>query len=180
MKTLNHPKTRSNYWPWFTYATFLRLGRFLAKPLQFRNLTLPIKIVLNHLILLIIPVILTYFLIFQIYTNEKRSEALNLVYRVSRQAMENIDSYLSDLKELTKQPLYEPKVLAILNRLSAAQQQTRSHHTTASEYSSSIFSYQDEQVCAVLINRIIAFKPYIHSVFIFDISGSGVYRMKDN
>lgn len=178
MEKLTKIQTPTNLWQGLIYTMSLRLKRFAAKPLQYRNFTLPIKIVINHLILLIIPVIFTYFWVFQVYSHEKRSEALNLVYRVNRQAMENIDNYLQDLKELTKQPLYEPEVLAILTRRSASEQQFKP--TSAPEYSSSGFSYQDEQICAVLLNRIMAFKPYIHSVFIFDISGRGVYRMKDN
>lgn len=151
-----------------------------GKLLQLHNLPLPIKIFLNHLILLFIPVTLIYFLVFDIYTNDKKSEALDLVNRVNRQALANIDSYLFDLEELTKQPLYEPEIINLLSSLAAPTAGPTTPSRNRSNFAPPDFSHTTDHSITIMLNRLMAFKPFIHSVFLFNLSGSGVYRMKDN
>jgi two-component system sensor histidine kinase YesM len=125
---------------------------------------------------------------------DKRQEAFNLTHIANQQAMVRIDSLISVMDELTKQPLYdsrgsqaptsqEPDIMQILRE---------SNKTGRSPDDNGIISEDIKNDPAVtyarttaenvvvdkLLKRILLFDENIHSVFLFNKYGKYEYRME--
>ncbi len=89
-----------------------RLNYIVKNKPIFNALTLPQKIILSAVVFLIIPSIIVFSILFNIYIEDKKDNELKLLNMIDEQAMENIESYLADIENLTLQPLYDSKDIA--------------------------------------------------------------------
>ncbi|QGQ95038.1 sensor histidine kinase [Paenibacillus psychroresistens] len=130
------------------------------------------KIFLNHFLLILLPVIIIYYLIFSIYTHDKKTETLRFIKQVNIQSMENIDNYVKDMKVLTMHPLYDNDILELLYE--------KNFGDSALTTGSKGFDFNDRALLSVTLNEILAFNKNIYSVFIFNLNGTNEYRMVDS
>ena len=172
----------------------------LKKLLRFSNMPLQRKFLLNHILVIVIPVFLIYSFIYSTYITDKKKDILELVHTSSRQAVESMLSYINDLEELSKQPLYDqvkiisdpgnsvPGIIVILRESIEKRNMTESDikkDGVSKEVSGSLFfenSLKIGQQQGVeifrLLNRIINFKKDISSVFIFNTLGQNEFRIR--
>jgi two-component system sensor histidine kinase YesM len=144
---------------------------------KLRNLDMRRKIVIFHCILLIIPLLFLYYFAMKIYVEARESEVLSSSCQVSEIAMSNIDNYVQQIQELTKQPLYDSRVLVALENSNA---RTDAEAAAAgSSYAPRIIPETDNTITN-MANRILLFNKYINSVIVMDVHGNYAYRIIDN
>lgn len=163
----------------------------ILKKIKFGNMALRKKMLFVHILLLIIPLLLLYYYVIGIYIDGKKDEVINSISQVNHIAMSNIDNYIQQIQELTKQPLYDKYVLSTLiendnykqefNQLmEKTQNSTAAVESSIHGKSANGFIEDGSNSVSSLVNRIMAFNSYIHSVFIVDLSGKYIYRIVDN
>lgn len=173
---------------------FRRLKVKLKKAVRFSAMSFRSKLFLNHLLLIILPVFTVFYFIFNTYTMDKRQESINLTHIANQQAMERIDSLISVMDELTKQPLYdsngsraptsqESDIMQILRESNKAgiinpndgiisvDKKTDPAVTYARTTAENV-------VIDKLLKRILLFDENIHSVFLYNKYGKYEYRMQ--
>lgn len=155
----------------FVHRTLRRAGDLF----RLRNLDMRRKIVIYYSILLLIPLLLLYYFAMDVYVQNRENDALSSNLKVSQIAMNNIDNYVQQIQELTKQPLYDSNVLVALvnssERTAQASQKDNYIPRSIPETNNAITN---------MANRILLFNRYIHSVIVLDANGNYAYRIIDN
>ncbi|MCX7711229.1 MAG: sensor histidine kinase [Clostridia bacterium] len=163
----------------------------ILKNIKFSNLALRQKLLFVHILLLIVPLLLLYYYVSGIYIQEKKNEALSSSDQFNQISMSNIDNYIQQIQEMSKQPLYDKYVISSLIENNNYQLNMRpgienlqNDNKAIDENLANTYLYgfmeDDNNTVSRLANRIMAFSPYIHSVFIVDLQGKHIYRIVDN
>lgn len=177
--------------------TFRKLNIKLKRAIQFSTASLKRKLLINHILLIILPVLTVFYFIYNIYTMDKRQEAINLTHIANQQAMERIDALIADMEELTKQPIYDaavrsqsptsqqPDIMGILresNKAGMVHKNEGSIIPDEAQTDPSANTYAnttaENTVIDKLLKRILLFNDNIHSVFLFNNFGQYDYRME--
>ena len=161
------------------------LRKHLWKPIRsiiehtgYNNFSLQSKIMLNYLILLIFPIII-YYIVFNIYSSDVKRNELSLTSQLNQQAVDSINTYVSDLMQLSKQPLYDNNFFPALKIAGNAkgkgdadsgESETQAGPKEKSRYISNLPPEVNE-FFSNLLNEIVQSKQYLHSDFIFDETG---------
>lgn len=157
----------------------------LAKSARFGNLPLKMKILMVQFFLIVIPFFLLFYYFMGIYISGKEQEALEGVLRETRKCMSDIDIYLQNLSELAKQPIFDDDVkntLAENNLISYSPKAAEllQPRDSLNTYMNGFYEDQEAKPVSKFIVRILAFNPYIHSVFVMDLNGKYMYYTKDS
>ncbi len=136
--------------------------------ISYRNWPLQSKILLNHLLLIIVPVTIIFYAVFDFYMTDKINETKKLISQVDSQAIESIDSFISDIEQLTTQPLYNDDLMYTLNK------------SNDEDETNGKFTFEEMSSIRRFLNYIMASKKYIYSSFIFNLKGSNAYQMVDS
>lgn len=168
---------------------FAKLNNIVKTKSKVRTITLPQKIILSAVIFLIIPAIIVFSILFNIYLEDKKDNELKLLKMIDEQAMENIDSYIADIENLTLQPLYDSKDIAhslnendldILSLLKGDIPSTNDNFTIKLNENGNIVDDSKAYLIRSL-NRIMSVKEDINGVFITNMDGKVfVYNIKNN
>lgn len=174
---------------------FRRFKIKLKRALRFSAISFRSKLILNHILLIILPVFTVFYFIFSTYTMDKRRESVNLTHIANEQAMERIDSLISVMDELTKQPLYDsrgsqaptsqqPDIMQILrdsNRIDNVDLGEDSI-IPADKKNDPAITYArttaENVVVTKLLKRILLFDKNVHSVFLFNKYGKYEHLME--
>ena len=172
----------------------------IMKKLGFKNWAIYKKIAFLNIVFITVTFIAMYGIVFQDYVNDKKKNEIKQIEIVNSQAAASINNYMTDLKTLTSQPLYETDItghytplygadiLSILresNNGRVISDSDRSYNSvTETQHITNDktlpFTAVEQNKMSIIINRIMAFKKEIHSTFIFNLKGYNVYRMRDN
>lgn len=159
--------------------------RLAIEPLRYNNISLQWKLTVNHIVLLIFPMVI-YYLIFNIYTGNIRDRELSLINQLNMQAVDSVDVYVCDLEQLSKQPLYtsgsvnEISIFSVLNSASSGGKDSIQHEkdsqkkldTNTMNRINSNLSYDEYDFLLTLLNKLVQSKKYIYSAFLFDSEGT--------
>lgn len=157
----------------------------LTKAARFGNLPLRMRILLAQFFLIVIPFFLLFYYIMGIYISGKEQEALEGVLRDTRKCMSDIDTYLQNISELAKQPIFDDDVKKTLAQSNGMLSSTQSAEFLQSKekpgtYMNGFYEDPETKPVSKFIIRIMAFNRYIHSIFIMDLNGKYMYYTKDN
>lgn len=165
------------------------------------DLPLQNKIIISTILLLIIPITITYFFLYSSYINDKKENVLKLNQTIDTQAMVNIDSYIGDIEKLTLQPLYDAVTLAatlhndnidiltilhdsnIKKEVGSKGKGEDSGGSIQPDANGNTVSDTDNKKSFIIrtINRLMSVKKEINSVFITNMDGLLFeYKIKDN
>lgn len=147
------------------------------KQFYYSSYSLQKKITLNYIILLISPILL-YSIVFSVYSNKIMEDEQNLLKKMNIQAVESIDSYISDIMQLSLQPYYNPQVISMLHNKEWEQSQQNTVLapnvdilSKSTEVNLSI-PYEDMNLLNDLTNRIVRSKKHISYSFLVDRVGN--------
>ena len=175
---------------------FRKLKVKLKRAMHFFTVPFQSKLVINHILLIILPVLTVFYFIFSTYASDKRQEAINLTHIANQQAMETIDSLFVVMEELTKQPIYDSlaisrspvnqqtNIMEILKQSNRENKDNQNMDGIVIEKNNSdpniTYARTTEENMAIdkLLKRILLFNENIHSVFLFNLHGKYEYRMQ--
>lgn len=146
---------------------------------RFGDLEMRKKIIIVQGLLLLLPLVILYYFLTGFYVKNRETELLSSNYQVSQIAMSNIDNYIQQIQELTKQPLYDSKVLLALVKSNEAAEASQTGQKAGEGYMPHSIAETDNSI-SNMANRILLFNKYINSVIVVDMNGNYVYRIIDN
>ncbi len=132
--------------------------------------SLQMKMILNHVLLLIIPISLVFYILFGVFTELETAKEKNLRLQMSLQAAGSIDNTVASLEALTTQPLYDQRVISLL----------KENRLRIDRGADPGFSFEEETIIGQLLTNIRMLNSSIHSVFLFNTVGVGLNRMRNN
>lgn len=163
------------------------------EPSRYNNISLQWKITVNHIVVLLFPIAI-YYMIFNIYTGDIRERELSLINQLNMQAVDSIDTYICDLEQLSKQPLYtsgsvnEISIFSVLDSASKGgkdkiqknndmQKNIESH--TLNKINTNL-TYEEYDFILTLLKKLVQSKKYLYSSFLFDSEGAMISYVMPN
>jgi len=162
--------------------------------ISFDNLSLQKKIFWYSVFISVLILSIVSFKVFPGYYEFHRNKTLRVAEILSLQVAEKLETYIQEVGELTKQPVYDLYYLSAIeqnidimgilshsNRSGAKKSDEFMGYPIDNGYSSdSVFSYAEQRVLLALINKVMISKDDISSVFIYNKLGDRIYRTKSS
>lgn len=112
--------------------------------------------------------IIIFFISLDSYSEERISSTFKAVEKENLQAIEKIDEYINDLRNITRIPLND--IFSNYKFLEGLHQFNRT----------GITDYEFQKACDSIFNQVFNYKSPIHSVFIFNTNGDSEYKIKNS
>ena len=173
-------------------AMFLKIKNKItskaSKIISFFDKSLKRKFLLYQIIFLGVPFFVIFYSLSYYFLDDKKNEKMLFIEQSNNSAATNIDNYINNLIELTKQPLYDNRITSTLidNRKRLEQKKSpyiNKPYTIFESRKTGIstdFNYNESVNLLRIIDRLLPFNQNIYSVFIFNYYGCGTSRFKDN